>query len=221
MSFFSAIGDALGIAAAPATGGASLLPSLISAGASLAGGLMTNSANASLASQQEAFQADMSGTAYQRAVADMEKAGLNPMLAYSNGPASTPSGATIAMQNPVTPAVSSALEAATTQASVNKAVADTDLSKALTVKAAADAKSSLATAAQAEANTDISRASLAEKQVESHISSAIDKFVAPISHSAGQVADQAPSIWDKIKSGVMGAYDSMDKMNFPNGHPAQ
>ena len=53
----------------------------------------TNTTNIALAQGAEAFTDKESSTAYQRAMDDMKKAGLNPMLAFQQGGASTPSGA--------------------------------------------------------------------------------------------------------------------------------
>jgi len=62
-----------------------------------------NKTNMQIAQNQMDFQQRNSDTGYQRAVKDLKLAGLNPMLAYSQGPASTPSGATTTVAPTVTP----------------------------------------------------------------------------------------------------------------------
>lgn len=85
---------------------------LLMAGASLLGGHLANSANAREAARNRAFQADMSGTAYQRAVKDMRLAGLNPALMFgSGGAASSPSGSTADFRDIVSGAAGSAMQA--------------------------------------------------------------------------------------------------------------
>lgn len=129
-------------------------PFLGSMAASLLGGVMgkqntdaTNSANAQQVAATNEFNANqaqlsrdfterMSNTAYQRATSDMRAAGLNPALAYQQGAASTPSGATASgsparmernnLSEAVTSGLNSALSAAQAHANIQNTQMQTE-----------------------------------------------------------------------------------------------
>jgi hypothetical protein len=89
-----------------------------------------NQASAEQAQRQMDFQERMRETQYQTAVRDMQKAGLNPMLAYQQGGAGTPSGAMGQVSTAkIGNAIGSALQGYQTMAMNN---ADLDLKDATT-----------------------------------------------------------------------------------------
>jgi hypothetical protein len=92
----------------------------LSAATNLAGTAYQIYAQKKAAGKQMDFQERMSSTAYQRSMADMRKAGLNPILAYQQGGASTPAGAMPQIAHPTRDAVQAAQQTASTYADVDK-----------------------------------------------------------------------------------------------------
>ena len=86
---------------------------------SLLGGERANRERREMAREQMAFQERMSSTAYQRSVKDMRAAGINPMLAYMQGGASSPGGAMPQVADTISPAVSTAMQMMRMKADLN------------------------------------------------------------------------------------------------------
>ena len=113
-----------------------MIGSILTAGASLLGSQMRNREARKASARQMAFQREMSDTSYQRGMADMKKAGLNPILAGKVGGASTPTGSTYNPENVAANATNAYLQSQQTLANVEqteaqtaKIIAETDVLK--------------------------------------------------------------------------------------------
>lgn len=106
---------------------AAAIPAAIGAVGGILGGQQENAANARQAQAQRDFEEQMSSTSWQRGVADMKAAGLNPALAYQQGGASTPTGMSATMHSPIQAGLSGASSAAAAAANIEQTKAQTDL----------------------------------------------------------------------------------------------
>lgn len=172
MGFFDSIDDVIGclspVGAGISLGKAAGLDLGSTAMDALTGGAYSNvdaarqinQQNIGFAQKQQDFQERMSNSAYQRAMADMEKAGLNPMLAFSQGGASVPQGTSPSLVTPEPGKIgaglaNTALTAATGIATLKNTSSQTDLNAANTKVAEFNQQKTLNNARESEQKANL------------------------------------------------------------------
>jgi hypothetical protein len=170
---FSGIASAIGDVTSSLGNIISPISGLVSGGLSLLGTNQTNQANSAIAAaanqqslanqiQAEQYNTQMSNTTYQRTVADLKAAGLNPMLAYGNTNSSPTTGiAPVVQAAPRQSALGNAVQSAFNSASQAQTISNQQATKDLTYQqvdtSRADMLDTLAHIPVNDANRDLIR----------------------------------------------------------------
>lgn len=192
-------------------------------------GEKTRNFNADQANINREYQERLSNTAYQRSMNDMARAGLNPILAYQKGGASSPTGATASTgivsgaapkeaTNIIGQAASSALGARRANQELENMKIQNDLTRSQTAQSlsATTLNNETAKKAEAEKNIRLQELSPAKRNA---VEADIERDV--LQNSAGRLAKQTgfsaglvkPAV-DTISSAVKAATPFASRFHF-------
>lgn len=103
----------------------------------------------------QAFSAEQFATRYQTTVKDLEAAGLSPMLAYGQGPGSSPTSGIAGADSSMSQAIQSNSQSKLNSAQIANVEADTDNKRASADLIAAQAAQAWSSASQSNAQTNL------------------------------------------------------------------
>lgn len=173
--------------------------------ASLIGGNKANESNQQIAAANNEWSAQQYATRYQTTVNDLKAAGLNPMLAYGQGPGTAPTASQVApMQNALGAAVEgynktrgTSAQAALQTEQLKQVESQTALNSAQTAKVLADAEVSKEQAKLI--NTDVQKRTEEIPKVRQETQTSQELAKSYI-QQAGASAAQAAKAYEEIKN---------------------
>lgn len=155
-----------------------------------------NAANIAMAREQMQFQERMSNSAHQREMADMQRAGLNPILAAKYGGASSPSGASGSIQAPRSETASIVRDSINSGFSAANLAADLDIKNANVANTLADTLNKVearpgitATSALSEATKEAKTHQATYEATRAHSEAARSKHEAKRAHLASKAEE--------------------------------